>query len=34
MTRKENPTAAGFISCCRQRTGENNPVVKARRAKS
>jgi hypothetical protein len=31
-TQKENLNADGFLTYCRNRTGENSPVVKARRA--
>jgi hypothetical protein len=30
-TQKENLNAEGFITYCRSRTGENNPLVKGRR---
>lgn len=32
-TQKENMNAPGFIAYCRSRTGENSPVIKARRAR-
>lgn len=31
-TQRENLNAAGFKSYCRTRTGENSPIIKARRA--
>lgn len=31
-TQKENLNAPGFIAYCRARTGDNNPLVKGRRA--
>jgi hypothetical protein len=30
-TQKENLNAEGFLAYCRNRTGENNPVIKGRR---
>jgi hypothetical protein len=32
-TQKENLNAPGFLAYCRSRTGENNPLVKSRRAR-
>jgi HNH endonuclease len=32
-TQKENLNAPGFLAYCRDRTGENNPMIKGRRKK-
>jgi hypothetical protein len=33
-TQKENLNAEGFLAYCRDRTGENNPMIKGRRNKT
>jgi HNH endonuclease len=33
-TQKENLNAKGFLAYCRDRTGENNPMIKGRRNKT